>query len=175
MQTGVDPRQAEACFVEASACASASLRLPCAPARVFDCLRNLKCLVHWWPGAEDILAVPPGVYGPGDVAVLKLRRESVGVLVIAYKPGRRIVLSLQKERSRLLVDLRVRASGSDALLELAIEAPNAPTRLAQAVQRMRLRGLCREAATGLERHLRASPLTGMARIPNREVTRCTSR
>lgn len=172
-KTGVSLRVSDARVMETITRASATLRLTCKSPRVFDCLRNLKCLAHWWPGAQNIVALPPGVYGTGDVAVLQLRGENVGVLVIAYKPGRRIVLSLQMERSRLLVDLRVRAIESETVVELSFEAPRASTFLAQTVQQVRLRGLCRDAAIGLDRHLHASLA---ALHPNRspDVTRGTS-
>jgi hypothetical protein len=148
----------DASFLDATARATARFRLPLPSAQVFDCLRNLRCLACWWPQARDIVALPPGLYGTGDVAVLKLRGENVVVLVIAYKPGRRIVLALRKERSRLLLDLRVRADASSTTLELALDTPRAQSFIAQSVQQLRLRLLCREAATRLERHLRASLL-----------------
>lgn len=134
------------------------LVLPFAHECVFDCLRNLGCLVHWWPGARGILAVPPGVYSAGDVALLQLERGSLVVRVIAYKPGRRIVLSLQQERRHWLVDLRVRALGERCALRMTFEAPREANWLSYTLQGLRLRALCRNAAEQLAHHLRNSPV-----------------
>jgi uncharacterized protein YndB with AHSA1/START domain len=143
---------------EAVCCAHAQLQLPFASARVFDCLRNLACLADWWPGATGIAALPPGVYGAGDAALLQLDPDHASVRVIAYKPGRRIVLSVQSPRQRVLVDLRVRGDAVSTQVGLSIESPRASTLLAQTLQGLRLRALCRNAGARLERHLRHSPL-----------------
>lgn len=142
---------------ESVCCAHAQLLLPFASAQVFDCLRNLACLAEWWPGATGIVALPPGVYGAGDAALLRLGQDNATVRVIAYKPGRRIVLSVQWPRQRVLVDLRVRGDAATTQLDLSIESPRASTLLAQTLQGLRLRALCRGARERLERHLRQSP------------------
>ena len=142
---------------ESVCCAHAQLQLPFASAQVFDCLRNLACLADWWPGATGIAALPPGVYGTGDVALLRLGRDHATVRVLAYKPGRRIVLSVQWPRQRVLVDLRVRGDATTTQVDLSIESPRASTLLAQTLQGLRLRALCRGARERLERHLRQSP------------------
>jgi len=156
----IDPTDVDASFLEPVARAACQLQLTQSTTRVFDCLRDLRCLAHWWPGARDIVSLPPGLYGAGDVAVLKLRQENVVVLVLAYKPGSRIVLALRKPRSRLLLDLRVRCAAAGTLLDLVIETPRAPSFLAQTVRQLRLRLLCREAAARIERHLRTSLAPG---------------
>jgi hypothetical protein len=144
---------------ESVCCAQAQLELPFATAQVFDCLRNLACLADWWPGARGIVASPPGVYGAGDTALLQLGADYATVHVIAYKPGRRIVLSVQWPRQRVLVDLRVRGDADTTQVDLSIESPRAATLLAQTLQGLRLRALCRGARDRLERHLRQSPRT----------------
>lgn len=161
-------------FPESGACSHASLHLPLSPAAVFDGLRDLKGLAHWWPDARNIVAVPPGVYAAGDHALLELRRERVAVRVLAYKPGRRIVLSLLKRHSRLLVDIRVRPAGPGTLLDLAIESPSAPTLLAQVLLQLRMRRLCRDAVTRLARYLRATHAE-LPVVPNHDPAPCTSR
>lgn len=143
--------------------AHAASSLPFAPERVFDCVRNLGCLVHWWPGARGIVATPPGVYAAGDVALLQLAREAVAVRVIAYKPGRRIVLSMQYECRRLLVDLSVQGNEAGSVVRLSIEAPRESNWLAAKLQALRLRSVCRTAAARLVLHLRNSPVLGPMR------------
>ncbi len=142
---------------ESVCCAQTQLQLPFASTQVFDCLRNLACLADWWPGASGIVASPPGVYGAGDAALLWLGLDSATVHVIAYKPGRRIVLSVQSPRQRVLVDLRVRGDAGTTRIDLSIESPRASTLLAQTLQGLRLRAWCRGARDRLERHLRQSP------------------
>lgn len=147
---------------EAVLCAQSRIPLPFASNRVFDGLRNLARLADWWPGATGIDALPPGVYGAGDAALLRLGPERAGVHVIAYKPGRRIVLSMLLPSGRVLVDLRVRGDETATTLSLAIESPRAPNLLAQTLQGLRLRKLCRDAGVRLERHLRQSPTVNPA-------------
>jgi hypothetical protein len=155
---------------ESALCAQARIVLPRAQPRVFDCLRNLGCLADWWPGARAIVALPPGVYAAGDVAVLELaKNERIGLRVIAYKPGRRIVIGFVHERRRLLVDLRVGGDLDSATVTLSIETPRPASLLAQTLQGLRLRRLCRQAAQALERHLLASPtVAGPALAPLEE-------
>jgi hypothetical protein len=131
--------------------------------RVMACLRNLGCLVDWWPGARRMVALPPGVYAAGDLAILELEREVIGVRVIAYKPERRIVLSLQRESGLLLLDLRVRDDAVGVTIDLTLEAARAPTMLAQTLQGIRLRALCRQASERLSRHLHAVAAPGGVR------------
>lgn len=157
-----EPCTIHAACPEAVLCAQARIRLPLASDRVFDGLRNLACLADWWPGATGIAALPPGVYGAGDAALLRLGPDRARVHVIAYKPGRRIVLSVCLPIGRVLVDLRVRGDERTTMLTLAIESPRASTLLAQTLQGLRLRKLCRDAGARLERHLRQSPTSNPA-------------
>jgi hypothetical protein len=133
--------------------AQARFRLARDRDRVMACLRNLGCLVDWWPAATRIVAAPPGVYAVGDVALLELAGAVIVVRVIAYKPASRIVLSLQRDEGRLLVDLRVCDDGTGCTLSLTMETPRVGTMLAQTLQGLRLRALCRQAAARLGRHL----------------------
>lgn len=152
-----EPRRIHAGCPEAVLCAQVQLRLPFASTPVFECLRNLACLADWWPDASGIVAVPPGVYGTGDSALLLFGPDCATVRVIAYKPGRRIVLSLQRPRQQMLIDLRVSGDADATRLVLSLESPRAATILAQTLQGLRLRRLCRQAGERLERHLRRAP------------------
>ena len=78
---------------------------PFARQRVFDCLRDLSCLQHWWPHARAIQALPGGLCGVGDFGVLHVRDEAVLLRVLVFKPGTRIVLALGFERGSILLDL----------------------------------------------------------------------
>lgn len=138
---------------EAVHCAHARLGLPFPARQVFERLRDLGALADWWPEATAIAAAPPGVYGAGDVAVLYLGLEPASVRVIAYKPGRRIVLAMQMLRQRLLIDLRISGDHDSTRIDLSIETPRASTFLAQTLQGLRLGSLCRRAGQRLTRSL----------------------
>ncbi|MCC6561732.1 MAG: hypothetical protein IT478_10265 [Xanthomonadales bacterium] len=128
--------------------------VPLAADGVFDALRNLACMVDWWPGAREMVALPPGAYAAGDVALLRCDCGDIVVYVIAFKAGRRIVLSLQHEcRKRWLVDLRVRTCGVGCTVRLSIEALRAPGWLGAHLQGMRLGRVCRTAIEQLGRYL----------------------
>lgn len=153
---------------ESVAFSQSVLAMPYPSASVFDCVGNLGCLVHWWPGALSIIALPPGVYFAGDVAVIALQRQSVAVRVIAYKPERRIVLSLSQDEGQLLVDLRVRPSATGSVLTLSLETARATGPLSYFFQCRRLRRLCRTAAEQLAQHLRSSPVIAGSMMGLRE-------
>lgn len=153
---------------ESVAFSQSVLAMPYPTASVFDCVRNLGCLVHWWPGAISIIALPPGVYSAGDVAVITLRDFNVAVRVIAFKPDRRIVLSFAQKDGHLLVDLRVRSSNAGCVLTLSLETARATGPLSHFFQCRRLRRLCHKAAEQLAQHLRSSPVTAGTTMGSRD-------
>jgi|CXWL01.1.fsa_nt_gi hypothetical protein len=123
---------------------------------VFNCLRNLGCLAHWWPRALAVKPLPPGVFGIGDIGLLELTRETAWFRVMAYVPGRRIVLALVLAHDLLIVDLRVLGSHEACSVELRIEAPRHRATLTNLWQALWLRMLCNRAAVALQGHLRSS-------------------
>lgn len=136
-------------------------------AEVFGCLRNLGCLAHWWPRAVAVRPLPPGVFGIGDIGLLELKRETAWFRVMAYVPGRRVVLALVLTHDLLIVDLRVTGGEGACTVELRIEAPRHRATLTNLWQSLWLRILCVRAAARLENHLRESANwrpTDMARV-----------
>lgn len=136
---------------------TARLQIPDGSVAVFNCLRNLACLAHWWPRARSVQALPPGVFGVGDMGLLELQRETAWFRVMAYVPERRIVLALVLAHDLLIVDLRVTGKSQVCVVELRIEAPRHRAALTNLWQSLWLRMLCTRAAARLEAHLRASP------------------
>ena len=78
-------------------CFQLTLALPFASANVFDCLRDLSCLVHWWPHAKSIQPLPPGLCNVGDMAIFSLTKSDALLRVLIFKPGKRMVLALGLE------------------------------------------------------------------------------
>ncbi len=148
---------------------SVRFSLPRESTRVFDCLRNLGCLTHWWPRALSVQSLPPGVHGIGDCGLLTLQRETAWFRVMAFVPGRRIVLALVLAHDLLIVDLRVISGDDDCTVELRIEAPRHRARLTNLWQALWIRLLCLRAAARLEAHLLESNTTHStpaSRTPN---------
>jgi len=144
---------------------SVRFELPRESSRVFDCLRNLGCLTHWWPRALSVQSLPPGVHGIGDCGLLTLERETAWFRVMAFVPARRIVLALVLAHDLLIIDLRVRSGTTHCAVELRIEAPRHRARLTNLWQALWLRLLCSRAAARLEAHLLESSTARSPRAP----------
>ncbi len=127
---------------------SVSLDLPLDPRRAFECLRNLNCLVHWWPRAVSVRPLPPGIFGVGDMGILELARGSAWFRVMRYVPNRRLLLALVNRRDVLAIELRWVAQNR---LDLVLEAPR--RRYGLFWQSLWLRAMCIRAARALKRHL----------------------
>jgi hypothetical protein len=121
--------------------ARAELRAAAAPEH-FERLRDLATLPRWWPEARAIQALPPGIFGVGDAALIELHAGEAWCRVMAYQQRRRLVLAIVAEREVLTIDWRLLAGDR---LELRIEAPARPTPWAAWSQSLRLARLCRRA------------------------------
>ena len=141
--------------------------LPYSEHAVFDCLRDMGCLLHWWPKARSLCPIPPGLCNVGDMAVLDVRSESVLLRVLAFKPGKRILLAIGLSHAPVLLDLSVSTSlEHTCCVRLMLETPQGHGHLASARQWIWLRLLGASAAAALDRHLRVSPrLEGGLLIP----------
>lgn len=135
--------------------------IPHARQRVFDCLRDLSCLRHWWPHASSIEALPGGLCGVGDFGVLHVRDEAVLLRVLVFKPGRRIVLALRFERGSILLDLACLEpsdpTGSGCTVRLSLESIAPLSQLNTLRYSNWMSSLGAFAAEGLGRHLIHSP------------------
>jgi hypothetical protein len=124
----------------------------------FECLRDLGCLPHWWPGARAIAPLPPGLCQPGDSAVLETRDGAVLLRVLSYRPRRRLVLALvEPDATLLLVDLALICNATGTEVRLGLETPRPALVLAATRAAVRLRLIGQQAAAALELHLTASP------------------
>lgn len=127
------------------------------PQSVFDCLRNLGCLVDWWPHARALHPIPPGLCTVGDMAVLELRRQRALLRVLVYKPGQRILLVLGLESAPVLIDLSVHATSAGACrVGLQLETPIAANRWSSGRRCVWLSALASRAAQSLGVHLQRS-------------------
>jgi len=133
-----------------------TINLPCQAQAVFECLRDMGCLVHWWPKASSLHPIPPGLCNVGDMAVLEVRGEPVLLRVLSFKPGKRILLVLGMARAPVLLDLSVSTKHGLCAVQLKLETPYTHGQLASARQWLWLRLLGASAAAGLNRHLRGS-------------------
>lgn len=131
-----------------------SLRLSCQQQRVFACLRNLACLCRWWPQAEQLQPLPPGLCQPGDLAWLQWRGRATLLKVLDYQPDRRIVLSLRPPDDILLLDLQLRSMADGCHLRLRLETARREGLLAGTQQALSLTRLLDRASRRLEAHLR---------------------
>ena len=137
-------------------CFQLTLALPFASANVFDCLRDLSCLVHWWPQAKSIQPLPPGLCNVGDMAIFSLRKSDALLRVLIFKPGKRMVLALSLAQGLVLLDLSVKGDGEQCELQFRVETPRCGQPLRELRQWLWLRTLGARAAAGMERHLRSS-------------------
>ena len=137
-------------------CYQTNLTLPFASAKVFDCLRDLSCLLHWWPHARSIQPLPPGLCNVGDMAVFSLRKNDAMLRVLIFKPGKRMVLALGLVHGLVLLDLTVRGDDQQCELQFRLETPRSGQPLREMRQWLWLRTLGASAAAGMERHLRTS-------------------
>lgn len=137
-------------------CFQLTLALPFASGNVFDCLRDLSCLVQWWPQAKSIQPLPPGLCNVGDMAIFSLRKSEALLRVLIFKPGKRMVLALGLSQGLVLLDLSVRGSGKQCELQFRLETPHSGQPLRELRQWLWLRTLGASAAAGLEQHLRSS-------------------
>ena len=137
-------------------CFHLTLALPFASTNVFDCLRDLSCLVHWWPQAKSIQPLPPGLCNVGDMAIFSLAKSDALLRVLIFKPGKRMVLALGLQPGLVLLDLSVHGSGDSCELQFRLETPRSGEPLRELRQSLWLRTLGARAAAGMERHLRAS-------------------
>jgi hypothetical protein len=136
---------------------SASITLLSPPAQVFDCLRNLRCLCDWWPGASRLQPLPPGLCGVGDCGLLLVDGEEVLLKVLAFKPGCRLILSLVLARAPLLMDLTVASVEAACRVQLQLEIPTPLNHFRQRGDALWLKLTGHRAAAALEAHLRQSP------------------
>ena len=90
---------------------------------MFDCLRDLSCLVHWWPRAKSIQPLPPGLCNVGDMAVFSLRKSDALLRVLIFKPGKRMVLALDLQHGLVLLDLSVHGDDQQCRLQFRLETP----------------------------------------------------
>ena len=104
-------------------CFQLTLALPFASENVFDCLRDLSCLVHWWPQAQSIQPLPPGLCNVGDMAIFKLRKSDALIRVLIFKPGKRMVLAFGLEQGLVLLDLSVSGDGEKCEVKFRLETP----------------------------------------------------
>ncbi len=157
-------RTARACAeVTDMLCFKSELSMPYAGAAVFDCLRDLGCLVHWWPNASALTPIPPGLCNVGDMAVLNVRGESALLRVLCFKPGKRILLALGLPQAPVFLQLSVRELPDQACqVLLKLETPITHSQFASAKSWLWLRLLGARASSGLDRHLRASPRMDVA-------------
>ena len=137
-------------------CFQLTLKLPFACSNVFDCLRDLSCLLHWWPQAKSIQPLPPGLCNVGDMAVFSLTKSDALLRVLIFKPGKRMVLALGLEAGLVLLDLSVRGQEESCELQFRLETPRSGQPLRELRQGLWLRTLGARAAAGMERHLRSS-------------------
>ncbi len=145
-------------------CFQLTLALPFASANVFDCLRDLSCLVHWWPHAKSIQPLPPGLCNVGDMAIFSLTKSDALLRVLIFKPGKRMVLALGLEPGLVLLDLSVKGDGESCggkaqescELQFRLETPRSGQPIRELRQWLWLRTLGARAAAGMERHLRNS-------------------
>ena len=137
-------------------CFQLTLALPFASRNVFDCLRDLSCLVHWWPQAKSIQPLPPGLCNVGDMAIFSLNKNDALLRVLIFKPGKRMVLALGLKPGLVLLDLSVRGQGEHCELQFRLETPRSAQPLRELRQGLWLRTLGARAAAGMERHLRSS-------------------
>ena len=137
-------------------CFQTNLALPFASANVFDCLRDLSCLVHWWPQAKSIQPLPPGLCNVGDMAVFSLRKSDALLRVLIFKPGKRMVLALGLAHGLVLLDLVVQGDCEHCELQFRLESPRSGQPLRELRQWLWLRTLGASAAARMERHLRSS-------------------
>lgn len=135
----------------------ATISLVHAASAVFDCLRNLRCLCDWWPGASRLQPLPPGLCGVGDCGILHVDGDDALLKVLAFKPGSRLILTLALARAPLLLDLTVTTlqAASRVRLKLEIPTPLNPLRQQSDALWLRLKG--DRAAAALAAHLRQSP------------------
>lgn len=138
-------------------CFQNTISLPYGELAVFNCLRDLGCLVQWWPKATSLSPIPPGLCDVGDMAVLNVRGAAVLLRVLSFKPGKRILLALGMPRAPVLLDLSVSENQRHCTVKLKLETPGAQGQLASSRQWVWLRLLGASAAAGLDRHLRGSP------------------
>ena len=146
---------------------STHIDTPFARQRVFDCLRDLSCLRHWWPHARSIEALPGGLCGVGDFGVLHVRDEAVLLRVLVFKPARRMVLALRFARGSILLDLacldhanlNYAGHGSDngCTVRLSLESIAPVSQLNSLRYSAWMSSLGAFAAEGLSRHLFESP------------------
>ena len=137
-------------------CFQTNLALPFASANVFDCLRDLSCLLHWWPQAKSIQPLPPGLCNVGDMAVFSLRKSDALLRVLIFKPGKRMVLALDLQHGLVLLDLSVHGDDQQCRLQFRLETPLSSQGMRERRQWLWLRTLGACASVGLERHLRRS-------------------
>ncbi len=137
-------------------CFALTLALPYASENVFDCLRDLSCLVHWWPHAQSMHPLPPGLCNVGDMAVLRLRHSDALLRVLVFKPGKRMVLALGLPQGLVLLDLAVSGTGAACELRFRLETPRSHSPLRELRQWLWLRTLGARAAAAMQRHLRSS-------------------
>lgn len=137
---------------------STQIDTPFARQRVFDCLRDLSCLRHWWPHARAIEALPGGLSGVGDFGILHVRDEAVLLRVLVFKPGHRMVLAMRFTRGSILLDLScLDQQNQGCTVRLCLES------IVPVSQRHSLRysawmsALGAYAAEALNRHLHESP------------------
>jgi hypothetical protein len=132
----------------------ATLQLAATMNAVFDCLRNLACLQHWWPHLQTLQALPGGLHGAGDVALLQLRSGSGLLRVLRFQPGRRMVLALAYDTRIVLLDVSVRESvDGRCVLALTLETPKPAAAIAHARRQQWLALLGSSAKHRLALHL----------------------
>lgn len=137
---------------------STHIDTPFARQRVFDCLRDLSCLRHWWPHARSIEALPGGLCGVGDFGVLHVRDEAVLLRVLVFKPGHRMVLALRFARGSILLDLScIDQPGGGCTVRLRLESIAPASQLNSLRYSTWMSSLGAFAAQGLSRHLHESP------------------
>ena len=129
------------------------LLLACPRERAFACLRNLACLPRWWPQAEDLHPLPPGLCQRGDLACLTWRGQPTLLKVLDFQPDSRIVLSLRQPADILLLDLWLRPIAEGCRLRLRLETLRADGMLGSTRQALRLGRLLQQASARLRTHL----------------------
>jgi hypothetical protein len=85
----------------------AHIKLGFASEAVFNCLRDLACLLDWWPHARALHPIPPGLCKVGDMGILQVGQHFGLLRVLAFKPGKRIFLALSLSLAPVLLELSV--------------------------------------------------------------------